>query len=163
MPSDVYIIDASALIDLRPYPYDIFKTLWANIERLVKNNRLISTEQVLEELKKKDDEILKWAKKNKKMFKQLTPEQIRQVRIIINAFRALIDPNKETPDADPFVIALALEKDPQQTLISFNNKKVVITQESYKNGKINIPYVCQSYGIECIKIIELFRREKWKF
>jgi len=163
MSADLYIIDTSALIDLRPYPFDIFKTLWVNLEGLIRSSQLISTEQVFEELKRRDDEILKWAKKHRKIFKPLDPEQIKEVKKIEAAFPCLVDPDKETDDADPFVIALALKKDPQQTLISFNSKRVVVTQENYKSNKINIPFVCQSYGIECIKIVDLFRRESWKF
>ena len=49
-----YCIDTSALIDLsrRKYAPDVFKSLWKQIEELVKNGRIISHQKVFEELKK---------------------------------------------------------------------------------------------------------------
>jgi len=161
MTANIYVVDTSSMIALEQYPIDIFKSLWTNLEKLVKNNQLISPKEALEELKKKDDEIARWAKKNKKMFKTITQQQSAKVKEILAKFPALIDPNKETPDADPFLIALSLEKTQQQTLTQ--TQRVVVAQEVYRNNKINIPFVCQFYGVECIKLIDLFRMENWKF
>lgn len=163
MPINIYIIDTSALIDLKPYPSDVFKTLWTNIERLIKRARLISPKQVLDELSKKDDVLFKWAKRNRTMFKDLTQNQIVKVKEIVNKFPTLIDVNKEIQDADPFVISLALITESQQKIILIEEKKIVITQEVYKENKINIPQVCKFYDIEYLNIIELFRRENWTF
>ena len=60
----LYSIDTSAILDawIRWYPPDLFPRLWENIELLIKEKRLIASEEVLVELEKKDDAVFKWAK-----------------------------------------------------------------------------------------------------
>ena len=149
-----YCIDTSALIDLKPYFPDIFTSLWKNLENLISQKRLIAPREVLEELKKKDDELLKWAKGHMRMFKHLDNEQMQQMRKILKRFRGLVDENKTTPDADPFVIALAISKG-----------WTVITSEkpASPGGPPKIPDVCENYNVKCIPLIEFFREQKWEF
>ena len=108
-----YCIDTNALIDLwrRFYPLDIFPSLWKDLEALIPEDYLIAPREVLNELEKWDDELLKWAKNHKKMFKDLDYDQMQQVTKVLKDFPSLVDPDKTTPDADPFVIALAISKD----------------------------------------------------
>jgi hypothetical protein len=107
-----YCIDTSALIDLwrRYYPPDIFQSLWKDIEKLVYQGFIIAPQEVLKEIKKQDDELLEWAKRNRKMFKDLDEDQLKEVKVIVKDFPNLIDPNKEV-DADPFLVALAKAKE----------------------------------------------------
>ncbi len=162
MTTNIYVIDTSSLIDLKPYPADIFNTLWQNLGTLAKKGRIISTTEVLEELKKKDDEITNWAKSNNSIFKTLNPSHLAKVREILTNFPELVDPDSENPQADPFIIALALCPEVQQRLVQ--TIKVVVSQErSKKGGRPKIPDVCAHYKIVCINLFELFRQENWKF
>lgn len=104
-----YCIDTCALIDLwrRHYPPDVFPGLWEDIERLVNHGLLIAPREVLEELRGVDDELLEWAQRHADMFLDPDDDQLREVRAILEDFPDLIDADKETPDADPFLIALA--------------------------------------------------------
>ncbi len=104
-----YCIDTCALIDLwrRYYPPDVFPGLWADIERLIRQRRLIAPREVLEELRGVDDEILEWARRFKMMFIALDEGQLREVSTILEESPGRIDPSKTKPDADPFLIALA--------------------------------------------------------
>lgn len=168
MVENIYVIDASSLIRIKPedYPHDIFVSLWSNMENLVREGRLRSSILVFDELKRKDDHIYEWAKKNKSMlFIDITPQQTKIVKEILKTddFRALVDPRAQGGEADPFIIAIAREKEAQQTLISFNKKKIVVTEEKLSGNKIRIPFVCQHFEIECINIFDLFRREGWKW
>lgn len=151
-----YCIDTNALIDLwrRFYPPDIFTSLWKKIENLISQGELIAPCEVFSELEKQDDELLKWVKKHKKMFKDLDNEQINLMRKILRQFPNLIDANKITPDADPFVIALAISKG-----------WTVITSEkaATPGGHPKIPDVCENYNVKCIPLIEFFREQKWEF
>jgi len=52
--------------------------------------------------------------------------------------------------ADPFVVALATERD-----------LTVLCAERSKPSKPRIPDVCRELGIDCIGLVELFRREGW--
>ena len=161
---EYYVIDSSSLIELnRMNPMDIYESVWKNLEILLENGFLISPEEVMKEVSKKDDELRDWAKQHKKMFIQLDEFQIQKVIEIQSKYPSFVDPDKENPVADPFVIALALEKDPQQTIIPIEKKRIVVSEEKLRGNKIKIPYVCQQYDIECIDVFELFRREGWKF
>ena len=154
-PGYYYCIDTSALIDLKKlYSRDIFPSLWGSIENLISQGRLIAPREVLKELEKKDDELLKWAKKHKRMFKDLDNEQQQQVRNVLKDFQNLVDVNKTTPDADPFIISLAISKG-----------GTVITSEKLANpgSRPKIPNACERYNVKYTSLMEFFREQKWKF
>lgn len=159
-----YCIDTSAVIDLwrRVYAPDVFPSVWKEIENLISQGYLIAPREVLNELERyfdKNDELLKWAKKHKRMFKDLDDAQLQQVQNILKEFQRFVDETKETPEADPFVIALAMSK-----------RWTVITSEQPANLNANpgarpkIPNVCEHYNVKCIyQLLEFFRERKWKF
>ncbi|MBU1205146.1 MAG: DUF4411 family protein [Nanoarchaeota archaeon] len=159
-----YVIDTSSLIDLNyRYPVDVFPGIWKNLEKLIANELLLSPKEVLKEIK--DESLKEWAKKQKKLFRELDELQVQIVQEILKKYPSLAKPDKDGPQADPFVIALAvsLEKDPQKTLIKTIKKRIIVTEERLKGSKEKIPFVCKDYDIDCINVIELFRTEGWKF
>jgi len=161
---DIYCIDTSSLIDLKPYPMDIFKGLWDNLSQLIKQERLIAPREVLKELERGKDDLLKWSKRNKKMFHDLNPEIIKEGAIIIRKFPLIAKADSETPNADPYIIALAIIKNRQlHEQLCFGNKCLVVTEEKFKPNKQNIPGACKYFGVECINLLDFFRREGWKF
>ena len=154
LPHGAYCIDTSALIDLwRLYPRDIFAGLWKHIERLVSERNLIAPLEVLKELGQKDDELLGWARKNRKMFIDLDPEQQQLVRDMLKKYPALVDSGKSIPDADPFVVALG------------KKNYIVVTHEKTGGfgGSVKIPDVCAREGIKCFSLHQMFREERWEF
>jgi len=71
MTINFYVIDSSSLIELnRRYPIDVFPTLWKNMDKLIEKGFLISHKEVLKEISVMDDSLKKWAKKQKKFFKE---------------------------------------------------------------------------------------------
>jgi len=158
-----YCIDTSALVDLwrRKYAPDVFPSLWKEIEDLISQGWLITPREVLAELGEyfdKNDELLKWVKKHKQMLKDLDNEQINQMRSISEQFPNFVDKDKTIPEADPFVITLAMSK-----------RWSVITSEQPANLNANpgarpkIPDVCEHYNVKCIyQLLEFFRERKWK-
>ena len=103
-----YCTDTSALIELHAtYGSDVFVSLWQKVAGLVKEGRLIAPREVLREIEKKDG-LLKWVKKYRKIFREQEIEQVQRAQEILSHFPNLIDPAKEIPDADPFVVALAI-------------------------------------------------------
>ncbi len=157
----IYIIDTSSIIDLfRNYPIDRFPRLWKNLDKLIEENRLISHKKVLEELSKKEDNAYKWIKEREKMLKDVTQKQAEIVKNILRDFPELIDYNKEE-EADPWLIALALEEREQRRLAT--RLVIIVTEERLKGNKINIPFVCQKLEIESIDILGLMRKEDWKW
>jgi len=143
------------------YPQDIFPSLWRNLETLINKGSLISPCEVLEELRKKDDELLKWALVHKSMFKDLDADQLEKVRNILRRFPGLVDFQKATLDADPFIIALVMREEQQRTL--WDEHRIVTSEEKPANpgARPKIPDVCESYGVECISLMRFFRKENW--
>ena len=158
-----YIIDTSSLVKLnRETPLDVYPSVWKKLRDLVSSGRLISPEEVFNEIKRNDDQLSGWTKKQKNMFKKPTKRQIEIVQDILKDYPGLIDVNKPF-EADPWVIALAVEMatDTQKTLIKI--KRIVVTEEILKRDKQKIPFICNEMSVECINVITMFRSEGWKF
>mgnify|MGYP001561527565 CR=1 FL=1 len=163
MTDNWYIIDTSSLVKLnRNNPIDVFPSIWEKLKFLVDNNRLVSPKEVLNEIKQNDDMLSKWAKQQKNMFKEPTPKQIAIVQEILKDYPALIDTERKY-DADPWVIALAIEMSSSTQKTIFTIKRIVVTEEKMRGTQIRIPFVCSQKAIESIDIVELFRAEGWKF
>jgi hypothetical protein len=169
--SIVYCVDSSSLIDLRVlYPRKTFVTLWQQLGGLVHHGRLTAPREVWKEVKK-DDELPAWIRSHKglrKMFVPLNAGAIRIAADIVATYPSLVDPDKETPDADPFLIALAVLKNGEQQDLFAPRKHVVLTSEKLsKGGRPKIPDVCKQYGVDCISgstaLTQFFEREGWKF
>lgn len=161
-----YVIESSSLIELnRRYPIDVFPSLWKNAETLIIKGQLISHKEVLKEISVMDDALKKWAKKQRKFFKELDERQMEIVKEILKKYPSLAKSDNETAAADPFVIALAVEmgSDPQKTLFQTAKGRIIVTEEKLRGTKVKIPFVCKDYNIECINIIEMCRVEGWKF
>jgi len=162
---DIYCTDASSFIEMKEsYPKDIFPKLWEKIEKLCKEGRLIAPLEVKEEIEQGDDDLKRWirSKNIKKIFIKPDKSQVNLVTEILKLHGFLAKPGKPGPNADPWLIALAKAKSNEAHANLFPNKYIVVTEES-KTRTERIPAVCKNYNIECINLIELFRREGWKF
>lgn len=159
----VYIIDTSSLIEMNKHnPMDIYETPWKKMDNLVKTGRLYAPKEVLDEIKRFDDDLAEWAKKHPQMFKEPTKEQIDIVKEILKKYPSLIKKGKRFA-ADPWVIALAIEliRNSQTTLVKV--KRIVVTEEKIRGNKVRIPFVCEDYTVEAIDVLDMFRLENWKF
>jgi hypothetical protein len=109
---------------------------------------------VLKELEKRDDELLRGAKKHKQMFMPLEGEFLEKGVEIINRHPRLLEQKPGRNGADPWVVALAVV-----------HNAVVVTQEriSTKAHAAKIPNVCAAEKVECITVLELIRRQGWTF
>ncbi len=152
----IYCADTNVFIEawVRMYPIDVIPTLWRNFERLILENRLIAPYEVKRELEKKTDPLLEWLKEQKGLF-QPDDEDVQEIlREVMGRFPLLVESKKNRSGADPWVIALAKAR-----------KATVLTQEqvSTKEGKPRIPNVCEAFGVPCINLLNLIRRERWTF
>lgn len=150
-----FCLDTSAFIDLwvRRYPQDVFPSLWVRIEELIREDVLLSPDEVLVELERKEGELYAWAKKRKKMFRPLTEDVQKGAQDVLRMFPKLVDSRRKKGDADPFVISLA-----QIT------RTVVVTDE--RGGTVErprMPFVCQHLGIEFTDALGMIRRLGWSF
>lgn len=135
----------------RTYPADIFPGAWEKLNELAELGILISAEDVFEELKVQDDEILEWANEYQSIFLPLDDHIQKQASKILQTHKNLVDLKKRKSGADPFVIATAIIK-----------RCIIVTEEKPSGGphKSKIPDVCKAYKVEYISILEMFRREK---
>ena len=150
----VYSLDASSLIEAHHiYPRENFPSLWDEFEVLVRNDRLKMSELVFDEVK--DEEIKEWyEEKQLKPYIRVTIDKLDQ-----NKAKALIpimvDPKTGESGGDPWVIALAQDL----------QNGIVVTQEkaSRNEDKPKIPNICKGLDIECINLLDLIKKEEWKF
>ena len=122
-------------------------------DKLVSEGDLVAPREVLRELEEKEDELLGWARRNRKMFFDLDAEQQQLVKGILRKYPNLVDSSKSIPDADPFVVALG------------KKKYTVVTSERARGlgGSMKIPDVCAREDIKCISLHQMFRVEEWEF
>jgi len=149
-----YSIDTSALLDgwQRYYPPDVFPGLWKRIDELIEAGELVATEEVLIELEKKDDELLKWAKERESMFVPLDYDIQAAAAAILRDHPMLLNAKKNRSAADPFVIAVAK---------CYGCCVVTGETPSNKIEKPKIPDVCEVLGIRWIRLLDLFREQGW--
>lgn len=151
-----YSIDTSILIEswVRLYAQDTFPQVWKKLDELIEQGNLIATEEVLFELERKEDKLYEWAKQRKSMFIPVDENLQRVVTDILSKHKKLVKEGKNRSSADPFVIALAQVQN--CAVITFENP-------SGNMDKPKIPDVCSSLKIRCLKMLDLFREQKWKF
>ncbi len=153
----MYCIDTSSFIYMQSaYPIETFPSVWTNIGNIAKENEIISPRAVLKEIETRDDQVHNWIKQYI-TFQTLDTVQETIVSDIMSKYPSLVDINKSTEDADPFVIALAK-----------NKGYIVVTQENRVNlsgsqSKYKIPNVCDAYKVESMPILDLFKEKKWQF
>ncbi|AKG90976.1 protein of unknown function {DUF4411} [Geoglobus ahangari] len=164
----VYIIDSSSLIDLMDCnPIDIYPSVWKRLIDLHLEDRLYSHIEVYLEIESQDDELKKWAKEQKNkypnLFRSYSTAQQKYLADILKNFEAFVKINGNTyKDADPWLVALALEIRKTPTIFG-PNEPIIVTEEILKGNKVKIPYVSNHYGIKCLKIFDVFRHEGWRF
>lgn len=137
----VYVIDACSLINAA-HNYNMskkaFSHIWETFEEKIEMGELISSSEILAELK--DEDLATWAKQHKKAFLPLSPEIQAKTKEVLKKHPAIIKMrSKKNSNGDPFLIATAVV-----------HNGIVVTDESTKaNG---IPAVCQSLGMEYMNL-----------
>ena len=163
MTENHYVIDSCSLIDLKyRNPMDIYKKPWNKLEELITKDRLLAPEEVLNEISKKDDDLYEWGRQQKGLFVKPNARQIQIVSDILKNYAHLIKLSKEYV-ADPWLIALAIDRSKQTNLEGEVISWIVVTEEKLSGNKMKIPLVCRDYGIRTLSIMDMFREEGWEF
>ncbi|AXQ23352.1 DUF4411 family protein [Acinetobacter wuhouensis] len=164
MGKDIYILDASTLIDIwQRFPRDlkVFQQLWEQIEELVELEIIVVTRRNFEEVKSKSEEIHNHFKGLGIVI--LTPTQeILELAVNIQMELGITDAEiknnlrKGVDEGDLFCVATA--KIRQAILVTEESKQPV---NSGNKGALptnyKIPRVCalSSVNVECINFLEL--------
>lgn len=137
----IYVIDACALIDAaRNYNMSkkSFSHIWAALDDLIQNGELISSTEIMDELK--DDDLKAWVKQHKECFLPLTRDVQAKTTEVLSQFPTLIKIRSTgNSNADPFLIATAAL---QGGTIVTNERLGDSKTKDYK-----IPNVCQALNI----------------
>lgn len=159
----VYVIDTSALIDLYVYYHPrVFSNLASEIENLVGCSSLVTSELVLEEIQKKEDEISDWLSSRQKMVVSVDSYQDPWIRLVMKDHGDLVKPTDGIFCADPFVIALAKAITLKREKQNKAHCACVVTSESRRIAN-RIPQVCKALDIECKTLLQMFESENWSF
>src|SRR5262245_36130821 len=109
-PTAKYSFDTSAFVDTwrRYYPPDVFPTIWQKIDALCAGGVIIASREVMRELEKKDDDLLKHLKQNhRSTFIEFDQEQQIAAGALVNKHSGWVDPQSTRNNADPYDVALA--------------------------------------------------------
>lgn len=151
-----YCIDTSSILHawVEAYPPDNFPKLWQKVDSFISQGKLISSDEVLRELRKKHDSAYQWAKNHTNFFVPIDDPIQKLVSDIMSQHPRLVDTRKGRKEADPFVIAVAKL-----------NKCTVVTNEILTTNlrKPNIPDVCNAMTVQCVNILQLIQAEGWVF
>lgn len=155
---DIYSFDASAFISPWRvyYPRASFPGVWDCFDQLITNRRVRCAEQIMGEIERGGDELWEWVAERRKELIYPTDNAIQEaVRRILHTYPNLVEPTGKSA-GDPWVIALAMVIG--ASVVTF---EVPITDP--RSPKVKIPNVCRGYGIPCINVFEVIRREGWRF
>jgi deoxycytidine triphosphate deaminase len=81
---------------------------------------------------------------------------------IIRKFPGLIDPEKEKNQADPWIIALAIEKNEDNTIFDQNKEYCIVSREKIKSST-KIPAVCRAFDVPHLSFEEFLDDNGWRF
>ena len=164
--NNIYYIDSSALITVnRYYPSKVFPDLWKYFEELLKKKRIFSHEMVFDEIvpvSGPKDEIGKLIARHKSSFCPITNKQGQLALKILANFPRLIDPRAKKDEADPWIIALVIEKMDELNLFGKDSDFVVVSAESEKSDT-KIPAVCKHFKVRHMNLFQFFEDNGWEF
>lgn len=151
-----YSFDTSSFLNGRRdlLPPTTFPTLWSNVEAMIEAGLIRSIDLVRDELSKRDDDVLAWAKAQPDLFVPVVPDVQEAVRIVLREHPRLIGIGSGRSRADPFVIALAVARD-----------GTVVTEETLSRSSRSprIPDVCQALGVPWLNLMGFVQEQEWVF
>ena len=156
----IYVFDTSSFIVLSHYYKDQFPSLWKNINREVKNNKIISVKEVFNEIESygPETDLKKWARENNRIFQPMNEEESRIMFDIFKEypkFQNMLNKKnhlKDKPFADPFLVAKAMYV-----------KGTVVSEESFQKNGIKIPNLCEVKKVPCLKLRGFMKKQNWRF
>ena len=152
-PPYKYIIDTCSLLeqkDGRAYKKTVHKNLWANIEQLIKDKKIVVCREIADEIK--DEDLQKYLPELGCEILEATAETQAKVVEVVNNSQLLNYKNRGGQSSgDAFLIATAIV-----------HNLIIITEEKKTDTK-KIPMVAKQFDVESISINELCEKEGWVF
>lgn len=166
----LYIFDSNALIDLyrRMYPRDTFPALWRDLETLCDRGCVVIPEEVRSELESLDDGLLAWVRARPSIVCHLDDAQVVLVRAVLKEYPNLVRTKRPNPQADAFVVSLALARQAEEyARFEDMRKGVAVVSQEKRDGdprlRRKIPNACEHFMVPCLNLLSFFAREGWKY
>lgn len=156
----IYCFDTSAFLALSQTDERVIKidrAIWGHLEKMMDNGVIVSHEIVFQEIMsgtKNPSFIIRWLGGRKKYFLPKSDLQILQIPEIVQKFPGLIDYERETEQADPWLIALAIERRKKPSLFGIFIP-LVVSQENQNSPK-KIPAACKYFKVGHDSLREFF-------
>jgi len=160
----IYVIDSSALIDLRrDYPRKTFGKLWQRFADLAGAGRLIAPEEVRHEIGRRDDELKEWAASVDGLFVAPDDDFMACLSRVVAECPYLVNLARRYA-ADPWVVALALQMQEAEAGKMFRAACHVVSHEvkAPQPGPLRIPDACDHFGLSHIRLVRIFEIEDWE-
>ena len=150
-----YSLDSNVLIAAWRdfYPPEAFGSFWDRLAELASERRALISEEVYEELGRKEDGLHDWFEERQGCVVPDTDDVQAAVTRILKSHPQLIKARKNRSGADPFVIAVAI----------CEQCSVVTHEGSGSDQTPKIPDVCRAYNVPFQVLSQLIRDEGWKF
>lgn len=151
----IYSLDSNALILawIELYRPESFESFWQKLDALMTSGRAKVSEEVYEELKRKDDGLHAWLGGRPQAIVSHTDAVQAKVKQVLASHPLLVKQRKNRSGADPFVIAVALCEG-----------ATVVSQEPWGSEQTpKIPDVCKAYQVPLLRLGELISTERWRF
>lgn len=164
-PPPLYIIDTSALIDMRvDYPRRVFSGLWDRMAALAGEGRLMAPEEVRHEVARRDDELKEWCQKTDRLFRGSDEAFWAAMTRVVAECEYLVALDRRYA-ADSWVVALALREHEAQQSTLFAAECLVVTQERREvnpGARLRIPNACDHFKLPVARLVDIFVREGWE-
>lgn len=164
-PASLYIIDTSALIDMRlDYPRRVFSGLWNRMAALAGEGRLMAPEEVRHEVARRDDELMAWCQKTDGLFRGSDESFWAAMTRVVSQCDYLVALDRRYA-ADSWVVALALREHEAQQSTLFAAECLVVTHERREvnaGARLRIPNACDHFKLPFARLVDIFVREGWE-
>lgn len=153
-----YILDANFLIDIgrRIHPPESRHAARRVVEELISRGLIASPREVYLELKAKSkadgDETVNWCDAHKDIFKDMNDAQQAHLADVLHRFPGLLKQNAEGPDADPILVAMAL--DLGWTVVSRDGA-------SAGDNVVRVHQVCAELHVTCLTDHQFLKQNGW--
>ena len=169
MVYDYYSVDAGILMRMKDMlPHDLFQQAWDEIGRLASDGRWKIFEVVADEVH--GDFVQKWLADYSLAVVTFNPTINAYTNKLMAELQkhemTLVDHNSLKNNGDPFVIMLALYLEGRD-LSNLHKKKsqktcCVLSREEPKQNKVNIPSVCDYFGVPHMTLFQFMKHHGWE-
>jgi len=149
-----HVFDTSIWLKVwKQHPPDIYVTLWSKLEAAASASTICSPEDVKIEIERGSDGLADHIGKWPGLF--VPVEAIwQQSRDVLAACPSLCDESSTSNQADPFVVALGIER-----------RGIVVSGETPRKapgGRLKIPDACERFGVAHFDWFSFLRANGWK-